>query len=226
MKIKDKEQQLRLYFTAFEQRLKDSTAGHKIYGQSDNALLEESVDDDAYYGHLHFDEDGLGIAYRTREEDMERAFTDEPWEPIYCFQRLDKCSAKWLRALSVPKIIESLLANMNMRVEQDLTVTNECIQTLSATANLPLRDLGTGLVEAAKQLNLGAVIEHWQDAKQPLGVDPPDATTRACSMIETSASTSSTLKKRACRPRRMSNTSTELQREHFHLCQHSKQARI
>jgi Abortive infection C-terminus len=106
-------------------------------------------------------------------------------EPAYHVEKLDKCSPVWLRALFESKVIESLLANINARVEEELSATKSGVQVLAATANLPLRDLDTGLVEAAKKLDFGVVIEHWQSAQSALGVDPPDATTRASSLIET-----------------------------------------
>jgi Abortive infection C-terminus len=183
--IKAREDELRAYFTDLELRLKDAAGGYRIRGQSENCILETYGEDDAYYGYLYFDEDGLRVAYRTREEDTELAFSNEPWEPTYKFDTLDKCSAVWLRALSAPTVIQSLLTSINTRVEEELRATEAGIDALSATANLPLRDLDTGLVEAAKKLNFGAVIQHWQDAQAALGVDPPDATTRASSLIET-----------------------------------------
>jgi hypothetical protein len=81
--------------------------------------LETYGDDDAYYGYLYFDEEGLGVAYRTREEDTELAFSNEPWEPTYRQQRFDKCSATSLRRLSAPKVVESLVASINARVQEE-----------------------------------------------------------------------------------------------------------
>jgi hypothetical protein len=132
--IKGKEQELRSYFTDLEQRLKDAAGACSVRGQSENCLLE-AYGDDAYYGYLYFDDDALGVAYRTREEDTELALSNEPWEPTYHSQRLDKCSATWLRALSAPRVIESLLTSINRRVEEELSATAAGIQTLSATAN-------------------------------------------------------------------------------------------
>lgn len=183
--IEAREDELRACFTDLELRLKDAAGGHSICGQSENCLLETYGDDDAYYGDLFFYEDELRVAYRTREEDTELAFSNEPWEPTYRFNTLDKCSASWLRSLSTPTVIESLLTSINTIVDEELRATEAGVQALSATANLPLRDLDTGLVEAARKLNFGAVIQHWQDAQAALGVDPPDATTRASRLIET-----------------------------------------
>jgi hypothetical protein len=64
--IKGKEQELRTYFRDLEQSLKDAAGGCRVRGHSENCLLEPYGDDDAYYGYLYFDEDGLGVAYRTR----------------------------------------------------------------------------------------------------------------------------------------------------------------
>jgi hypothetical protein len=183
--IRAQEHELRAKFKDLEQRLKDAAGGYSIRGQSENCTLETYGDDDAYYGYVYFDETGLSVAYRTREEDTQIALSDYPWEGTYSEKSLDKCSPVWLRVLSAPKILESLLASINTTVEEELNATAASIQALSATANVPLRDLDKGLVEAAKKLNFGAVIQHWQDAQAALGVEPPDATTRASSLIET-----------------------------------------
>ena len=103
--IKGKEQELRAYFKDLEQSLKDATSGGRIHGPSETCLLESLGDDDAYYGYLYFDEDGLGVAYRTREEDMEMAFNNEPWKPTCHPQGIDGCSAKWLQAVAAPKVV-------------------------------------------------------------------------------------------------------------------------
>jgi hypothetical protein len=91
----------------------------------------------------------------------------------------------WLRVVSQPAVIESLLTDINTKLEKELTATKAGIQALTATANLPLRDLDTALAEAATKLNFGTVIERWREAQGALGIDPPDATTRASSLIET-----------------------------------------
>jgi hypothetical protein len=183
--VKAREQELRKHFADLSQRLHEASGGYRIRGASENCMLETYGEDDAYYGYLFCDEDGLRVAYRTREADTQLGATHERWEATYALEHLDKCSPVWLRALSAPKIVESLLANINSKVEEELSATRAGIEALTATANLPLRDLDAGLVEAAKKLNFGAVIEHWQGAQAALGVDPPDATTRASSLIET-----------------------------------------
>lgn len=183
--VMGKERELRAYFKDLEQSLKDATSGGGIQGHSENCLLEPYGDDDAYYGYLYFGEDGLGVAYRTREEDMEMAFNTEPWEPTYHPQGLDKCSAKWLQALAMPKVVESLITSITTRSEEKLASISTAVQALATTTNLPLQDVGTGLVQAAKDLSFAAVIEDWHKAQSALGTDPPDATTRACSLVET-----------------------------------------
>ena len=153
-------------------------------GRSQNCMLEPYGDDDAYYGYLFFDED-LRVAYRTREDDVMLAFEKEPSEPTYSVTSLDKCSPVWLRALAGLTVIESLLANINDGLEAALSATAAGVRTLSTTANLPSRDLDAGLVDAAKKLNFGDVIQQWQEAQSALGVDPQEAATRACRLLET-----------------------------------------
>jgi len=61
---------------------------------------------------------------------MELAFSSEPWEPSYDVKALDECNTVWLRALSTPTIIESLLVSINTRVEE--TGMRECFARLGA----------------------------------------------------------------------------------------------
>jgi len=180
--IKARDEELRAGFKELEARLKDASGGYSATGRSQNCLLESYGDDDAYYGYLFFDEE-LRVAHRTREDDMSLAFEEEPSEPTYSETNLDRCSPVWLRALAAPKVIESLLISINDGLEATLSVTATGVQTLSATANLPLRDLDAGLVDVAKKLNFGDVIHQWQEAQSAL--DPPDAAARACRLLET-----------------------------------------
>ncbi len=160
--IKARETELRAYFTDLSVRLKEAAGGHKVYGVSQSCTLEKYGDDGASYGYLYFSEDdGFGVAYRTREEDME-LMGDHPWEITYHSKTLEECSTVWLRVLSAPAVIESLFTDINTKVGKDLTDTKAGIQALATAVNLPLRDLDSGLMEAARKLNFGAVIQHWQ----------------------------------------------------------------
>src|SRR5258707_9141469 len=104
--IKARDEELRSYFRELEAQLKEAANGYSVRGQSQNCLLEAYGDDDAYYGYLFFD-DVLGVAYRTRGDDIQMAFEEPSSEPTYSVSSLEKCSAVWLRALAVPVIIES-----------------------------------------------------------------------------------------------------------------------
>ncbi len=184
--IKGKELELRAHFSALEQSLRDASGGYSVCGQSEKCILEPLDEDDAYYGYLFFSEDKLAVAYRTREDDMELAISPDPWkEGVYSTKKISECDLVWLRSLSAPTVAASLHTSITTRQEEELAAIDAAIQTLSATANLPLRDVDKGLVDAAKKLNFDAVIQHWKDAQTALGVDPPDATTRASSLIET-----------------------------------------
>ena len=146
--------------------------------------MEPYGDDDAYYGYLLFDED-LRVAYRTREDDLTLSFEEGPSEPTYSVTDVDKCSTVWLRAIASPKVIESLLTSINDGLKATLLATATGVQTLSMTANVPLRDVDAGLIDAAKKLNFGNVIQQWQQAQSALGVDASDAAARACRLLET-----------------------------------------
>src|SRR6185369_1019511 len=94
--IKARDLELRKHFSELSLRLQEAAGGHRIRGVSENCTLETYGDDDAYYGFLSFDEDGLDVAYRTRQEDMEIASNYEPWEePTYHPVELEKCSPVW-----------------------------------------------------------------------------------------------------------------------------------
>src|SRR4051812_28692227 len=90
--IKAREGELRTYFTDLSQRLTDAAGGYNISGVSENRILEAYGEDDAYYGYLFFGDDGLYVAYRTRQDDSQLATSNDPWEPTYSIQKLDKCS--------------------------------------------------------------------------------------------------------------------------------------
>jgi hypothetical protein len=128
--ITAREGELRTYFTDLSQRLRDAAGGYNIRGASENRTLETYGDDDAYYGYLFFGDEGLHVAYRTREDDSQLATSNDPWEPTYSIQELDKCSPVWLRVLAAPAVIESLLTSINEKVEEELSATKAGIQAL------------------------------------------------------------------------------------------------
>jgi hypothetical protein len=182
--IKARDEELRAAFKELEAQLKDASGASSVTGHSENCLLEPYGDDDAYYGYLFFDK-YLRVAYRTREDDVALAFEEKPSEPTYSATDLDKCSTVWLRALAAPKVIESLLTSINDGLEATLSATATGVQALSTTANVPLRDVDAGLVDVAKKLNFGDVIQQWHEAQSALGVDPSDAAARASRLLET-----------------------------------------
>ena len=181
---KARDEELRAGFKELEGRLKDASGGCGVTGHSQNCVLEPYGDGDAYYGYLSFGEE-LRVGYRTSEDDMPLAFEEGTSEPTYSVKNLDNCSPVWLRALAAPKVVESLVTSINDGLEAALSATAAGLQTMSTTANLPLRDLDAGLVNVAKKLNFGDVIQQWQEAQSALGVDPPDAAARACRLLET-----------------------------------------
>jgi hypothetical protein len=182
--LKARDEDLRRQFQELNAQMQEASNGYDISGQSKNCLLESYGDDDASYGYLFFSAK-LRVAYRSSEDDMQMAFEREPSEPTFSVKDIENCSPIWLRALSSPQILESLLTNINEGLESSIRTALDAAQVLSATANLPLRDLDSGLVDAAKKLNFDDVLQQWRDAQSALGVDPPDATTRACRLLET-----------------------------------------
>ncbi|MCU1300694.1 MAG: hypothetical protein JWQ87_978 [Candidatus Sulfotelmatobacter sp.] len=182
--IKARDEELRAHFEELESLLNEASAGCKVRGHSESCKLETYGDDEAYYGSLLFD-DTLQVLYRTTEADLIDRFDDEHFEPTYSVSSLDKCSSEWLRALAAPRVIESLLTSITSGLQASVTSAAEGIRALSTTTNLPLRGLDAGLVDVATKLKYGDVIQQWQEAQSALGVDPPDASTRASRLIET-----------------------------------------
>jgi hypothetical protein len=182
--LQARDEELRAIFKRLETRINEASNGRRVRGQSENCMLEAYGDDEAYYGYLFF-EDELLVAYRTSEDDMEMALEREPYEPTYSVKSVADCSPAWLRVLSAPRIFESLLTSINEGLKATVTASTEGVRTLSAIANLPFSDLDNSLVDVAKKLDFGDVILQWHEAQSALGVDAPDATTRACRLIET-----------------------------------------
>jgi hypothetical protein len=86
--------------------------------------------------------------------------------------------------LAAPPIIESLVASLHETMRTSISATADGIQALAATANLSVRDLESSFVAVAKSLTYEAVLEDWRHAQAALGVDPSDAATRACRLLE------------------------------------------
>jgi len=183
-----RDEELRLGFKQLESNLVEASGGLAIHGKSENCCLERYGDDEAIYGYLFFGSSGLQVAYRSTEEDMSDALDDSSAgnpDPVYSVQSLDKCHPVWLRALSDPSLIESLINSITDAVRAAVEGNKEAVRMLAATVNFPTRSLETALIDVAEKLNFPVVLQDWKNAQSALGVDAADAVTRACRLVET-----------------------------------------
>jgi hypothetical protein len=181
---KDRDGELRNAFAQLEETLSVATKGVDLCGTSDNRSLENYGDDEAIYGHLFFSGSVLQVAYRSTEEDVADASDGDRYEPTFSVTTPRDCRAVWLRALAAPAVVESLLNSVTNAVRISVDTASAGVRVLSATANIPVRDLESAFVSAAEKLNYLVVLEDWHRAQSALGVDPADAATRACRLLE------------------------------------------
>ena len=173
---------LRTRLKSFESRLQEAAGESNLTGNSEPCTLQVYGDDDSYYGYLTF-HGALQIAYRTTEDDLSDHYKEV--ERTYSVKDIDDCDPVWLRALAVPKVMDSLAASLISSVDTSIADTVRGAQTVDEAANLPLQQLSGGLIDAATRLSFGDVIEQWKEAQSALVTNPIDATTRASSLIET-----------------------------------------
>jgi hypothetical protein len=175
-------EELRTRLKEFETLLRDAVGDRYVSGSSKQCTFEVYGDNDYYYGYLTFN-GALRVAYRNTEEDA--IDLHEQSEPTYSLKDLDDCYPVWLRALAVPEIMNSLAGSLISTFEADIAATVEGVKTVEAVANLPFRELETGIAEVATKVGYVMVLEQWQKAQAALAFDPAEALTRASQLIET-----------------------------------------
>ncbi|HXT69933.1 MAG TPA: abortive infection family protein [Vicinamibacterales bacterium] len=180
------ESELRTSLLAFATRLVESTSGADVSVSSDNTTFEEDGSGDAVYGHLFYSRGTVAVAYRHSEEDtMQYLHQEDLDEPTFHIKKLEDCSEKWLRAISQPRVIDSLLQKMVAELEAQHTSVSASIRNIGQTLNVPVRNAEDALEAAARELGYDDVISEWQSAQAAVYRDPRDAITRASSLVET-----------------------------------------
>lgn len=175
---------IRRAFTDLEVRLKTALNDESAWGQTENVTLAENGDGDAVYGHLYYSGTRLSVAHRTTDDDIMQAMSNDPSDPTYEMTLVAKCPVTWLVAISKASILEALFADIHQRLSEQVESTEAAARLVAGAVHIPIRDVDASLKTAAAALNYHDVIEQWMRAQAAVGVDPSDAATRACSLLE------------------------------------------
>lgn len=176
--------QLRSSLLQLASRIAAELSDAEVYVTSENAVLERYGDDESVYGFLSYSNGELSVAYRSTEDDVTNQLNQDPGEPTYSPRTLQKCSFKWLRAISQERVIESFFADMISKLDQQKTEAEAGIRTLGNALNAPVRDAEVALEIAARQLGYKDIASDWRRAQASVYTDPREAVTRSSSLIE------------------------------------------
>jgi hypothetical protein len=156
-----------------------------VCGQSETTVLESNGDTHEIYGYIYFGDRGLGIAYRSIEEDMCDANVSEAYGPIFATATLSKSPAQWLQRLAIREVLDALLSSVVASVTALNTSLSQALSAVQAVSSTPLQGIDEALENVARRLDYRAVLEEWHDAQESLHTDPAEAATRSCRLLET-----------------------------------------
>ncbi len=179
------EKLLRRAFAQLEEQLREASKGVAVYGQSETTVLDSNGDDQETYGFLFFGERGLGVGFRTIEEDMCDANISKAYGPLFSTETISKCPAAWLPTLAHSSVLDALFSSVVASVVKVNESFSQALNAVQGMSSLPLRGLEEAIETAARQLDYEGVLGEWHSAQRALHVDPADAATRACRLLET-----------------------------------------
>ena len=156
-----RDEELRSRLKEFDTLLQEAAGKRDVPGNSVRCNLEEYGDGECSYGYLTF-QGTLQVAYRTTEDD----FSDYHGGPESQFRltELDKCEPVWLRALAVPKVMDSLVTSLISKLETDIADSARGVRSVEAAAKLPSRELGSAW--SMRRQN-SATQRYWSNGIRP-----------------------------------------------------------
>jgi hypothetical protein len=166
---------------AFEQKLYELVGGLNCSGRSEYVNFEEYIDQEGemyghIYGNLSFDGENLYVSYK---EEPNPGYDEPFWE----FKKIEEINIHWQRAVSNPKILESLVANLKVSLEEEFKKTEPIVNSLTQFLTIEKFEIDTDLdklFEIDKDIS-----SSWLKSRKFIQTDPEFSITLSCSHIET-----------------------------------------
>lgn len=166
-------------------KLSESLDGINAWGESGNETLVEIGENDWVYGRLTYSEEGLKIAYRSTEDDLQDAMNNVPDEyRTFHTKNLNSCPVEWLEKLSSEKHITNLLmrieSNLESIEENSIDSFNSLTKVLDSQSEIITRET-TAIV---KDTGVEELFKIWLAARNSIELDPAESLTRSSSYLE------------------------------------------
>lgn len=168
-----------------ENSLKNAFDGLSFSAQSSTITLQQTNPDDYIYGYLSFYEGTINIAYRSTDNDFSDAMNRVPEEfQAYQVQHISVCVDDWLESLSQENVVNSLLYNIDLKLQKMVEKSDTAIKTLESTLQNQSSKLADSCQEELVQIGDVSLLKDWIRARQTVQLDASDSVTRTSSYIE------------------------------------------
>jgi hypothetical protein len=139
------------------------------------------------YGHLGVGPEGIYLAHRSTQDDLDDELYDNP-EEVRGYYRVvypKEWDVRWLRVAATEarlcELAESLQREMQALLDGRITVATN----VQAALRAPPSGMQEGLIAVAEKFGFARVIDGWGKAQRLQSVDPSAAITAASSLLET-----------------------------------------
>lgn len=137
--------------------------------------------DDDIYGHLYCAAHGIGIAYRSTEDDYHQ--TEEPG--VYKTEVMEACPTGWLREIARAENILGLLRGFMTHIKELTEETKTQADFARNLADTPSLAISDDFERVVAAIGYERATADWREAQGAVYTKPERALTLACTLLET-----------------------------------------
>lgn len=184
-RVEAKRDALRERAYALGAELNEAFGEQKIYASSSDTPLEETAPGEGVYGRLCYDGEEIRVLHRTTDEDLEDNALGVPEEErSYSSRPLSLCSAEWLERLLVPRLLDSLIANLAAVLDGREGLVDQSLGTLDKFLAAESADIEAQMSRSLEQAGNGTLSENWAAVLSATHLETADGLARSSRMLE------------------------------------------
>lgn len=170
--------------------LNEAFGERKIYASSSETPLEETAPGEGTYGRLCYDGEEIRALYRTTDEDLEDDALGVPVEErSYKSRPLSVCSEEWLERLLVPKILDSLIANLAAVLDGREGAVDQSLETLDKFLAAESAEIEAQMSRSLEQAGSITLDANWAAVQSATHLETADGLARSSRMLESVCAT-------------------------------------
>lgn len=173
------------HITQVESKLNEYLSGLPIYARSKEITFEHTSEDGGIYGYIIFSEGKINIKYRSTDDDFEDYYNKVPGEfRTYHVIHYSKADIKWIDKIAEKKLIDSLLKDIEKKIDELETDAESSRLSLDRIINSQSNDIQCHTSEILQKLSNEYTYSAWETARRKITEDPSESITRSSSYLE------------------------------------------